>query len=75
VTIGMRHNEIVEAVRLAVQSYAAGENSYRSSVVTVLDGLAAYLLGVMLLSEFAAVASRERCRVLQMGTGRRMFAA
>ena len=37
----MRHNEIVEAVRLAVQSYAAGENSYRSSNVKPLDGPAA----------------------------------
>ena len=36
-------NGIVEAVRLAVQSYAAGENSYRSVIVKVLDGPAAYL--------------------------------
>lgn len=34
-------NGIVEADRLAVQSYAAGENSYRSSVEKVLDGPAA----------------------------------
>lgn len=34
------HNEIVEAGRLAVQSYA-GENSYRSVVVKVLEGPAA----------------------------------
>lgn len=34
-------NEIVEAVRLAVLSYAAGENSYLSSTVKALDGPAA----------------------------------
>jgi len=35
------HNEIVEADELARQYSAAGNNSYRSSVVKVLDGLAA----------------------------------
>ena len=38
---GVRSNEIVEAVRPAVRSYAAGCNSYRSSDVKVLDGPAA----------------------------------
>ena len=37
----MRPNGIVEADRRAVQSYAAGENSYRSSIVKELDGPAA----------------------------------
>lgn len=39
-------NGIVEAVRLAMQNEVAGDNSYRSSIVKVLDGPAAYLLGV-----------------------------
>jgi hypothetical protein len=34
-------NEIVEADELAIQYSAAGGNSYRSSIVRVLDGLAA----------------------------------
>jgi hypothetical protein len=34
-------NGIVEAVRLAVQYEVAGENSYRGSIVKVLDGPAA----------------------------------
>jgi hypothetical protein len=34
-------NEIVEAVRLAIQCEVAAENSYRSSVVKALDGPAA----------------------------------
>jgi hypothetical protein len=38
---GWRPNEIVEAVEQISQSFAAGCNSYRSSVVKVLDGLAA----------------------------------
>ena len=40
---GPRHNEIVEAVELAGQYEAAGNNSYRRSVVKMLDGLAACL--------------------------------
>jgi hypothetical protein len=38
---GRWSNGIVEAVRLAIQSNAGGENSYRSWVVKVLDGPAA----------------------------------
>ena len=38
----MPHNGIVEAVRLAGRSYAAGENSYRYSMVKALARLAAY---------------------------------
>ena len=36
-----QHNGIVEAVELAGQCEAAGENSYRGSDVKALDGLAA----------------------------------
>jgi hypothetical protein len=39
--IGMRHNEIVEADDLARQDEATGSNSYRGSIVKMLDGLAA----------------------------------
>jgi hypothetical protein len=37
----LRPNGIVEADELACQYEATGRNSYRSSVVKVLDGLAA----------------------------------
>ena len=40
-SLRLPHNEIVEAVELAGQCEAAGNNAYRSSVVKVLDGLAA----------------------------------
>jgi hypothetical protein len=40
-SLGLPHNGIVEAAELARQYSAAGDTSYRSSVVKVLDGLAA----------------------------------
>jgi hypothetical protein len=43
----MHSNGIVEADELVRQRVVAGENSYRSLVVKVLDGLAAYRKGVL----------------------------